>query len=856
MDFGTPVAIAVHPTSQVIAQGSRAVLEVLLVDAEGQQATPEAAGIEWHVELDSEASAVAVDGGSLRARAYGMEVFTVRAGELQSQALSVVVADLNDGVIEVPADAVLALTNPREKDGHIRYEAEIQDVELKAGDQVFGQGDTMLMGEVIGLNDDADGEAGVYTIAYRGPGQIFEHLEVKRSFDLQRFPKVLDAELAAAYKLVERDDGFFVLETRAASQKDAGPIGATQQRLGTSTKLGPFTCKTEAGLKFSPLTSVSAGAKTQLDFHIDYSLDTGLKKLMMTGDVTADAAIKPRLAANVEGAAFCEATVFTIKIPMGPLAWIMFGRVPIGVGAKIAAKVSSPEYGYDIAMKGGVKDIAMGLDCASDCSLKNDFSLFLDPPSTKLVYGDAASTGAYTHELSGEVYGFAKIGLGIGLWALAEAISSDFVSIQAGTKFAATWMTMEDEFDNPNFASGYLLSQTHKIAVEPKLSFLDGLISLSLFKVEAKNEIALASSPTGTFTISPKRVNREGTLTLSVDLKDVDFLSVDNVNTVEFYRKSDSAYLYVGEATPNGMTAELEWTLSEDVEWQGEASFYAAVVPNLMADFGPFEVASNSAQQVKFASVNRVTVNHGDFDAGRTQDQAITCAITTSVDVGANAEPIDLAVDKMTWHARALGDFAVIAASGGAAAGITGEDGLATITLQRTPTTPLQGPYEVEFTLTEDGASTSETVTVQITEAPIVAVIKRRGTFGQVGTSAPASLEWVIQREVDPGIAAQPLAGVRWRATAQSPLGILGVHQGTTDETGQIGLQVALSTNPDASSYPIEFHLEEGSTSPARPASTVSVEVPTIDPGGGGCDNNCCGVICADIDPTNPCCAA
>lgn len=843
--FGEAVGLRVEPDSQVVRPGEPIEVQVWLTNGKGITATAEGLGLTVRRIVAASETAIGMDGARLVARDYGMGVFHVEVAGLRSTAVTALVADLQPEVVTVPATAVRELTNLREVNGEAHYEAVLEDaVRLGVGDKVFGQGDTMLMGEVIEVIDAA---AGRYTLAYRGVRPIFRKLTVRRSFDLSDFPREVAPEVAAEYDLVEDADGFFRLVPKVA-QASQGLTGGRSQALSATQKLGPMTCKISGALKFSPLTTAEVGLKPNLDFLVDVDLDDGLRKLMATGSITAEASLKARLGANAVGTAACEIELFTMKIPMGPLAWLLNGRVPVGLGAKLGAKISSPQYGFDMALKGGVKDLAVGLECNPDCIVRDEYDFFVDASPPELVYGDAASGGAYARELSAEVYGYAKIGLGVSLWSVYDVISADFVGIQAGTKLETKWMGFDDQFDGKKFASEYKLASSVSIVVEPQLNFLDEFITVSLFKAEIKAEHPLAASPTGRLTVSPKRIERGGTLTLTANISDVHFLGVENVERVEFYRRTEMGYVLVGEAPLNGTIAELEWTMPQDVEWMGEQRFYAAVVPQLMAAFGPYELSPDSAQKVRFSGLLDAVHESGDFDSASVEAQSVRLTATRSVDFGEG--PVDVSEDGLFWEISSESVRIV-----GTSTGSSGPDGEIEVTLARARNSKLDVEPVLQVILREtlDGDPSTTQVTVPLAP-PHLRLVRMSADLGAQPGTQSVMLE--LARAVAPGstLPRVPIVGANWAVRVASGAWQLeGAVSGVTAESGAITVPVSGSATSGTLSLAFDV-LPEGAPEDATPTEiVVAIPIYDFDPN----PNPCAGVVCPPGGgaPDDPCCA-
>ena len=225
----------------------------------------------------------------------------------------------------------------------------------------------------------ADASGGVrVTLEIVDLDELFTALEINETLGLLHARPEFDDEVLAAYEIARHPDGSIEFVPRAAAASLVLPAQVTGVRA-----LGVFDCSTTTTFPFSlpkaPQFTITPTVKMQLD----YSLAAGLRKLGAEGAVKAEFKFEPKVSASFDGKLECEVELMAFPIPVGgPIALVIGGQVPIGVGFELKGKLVVAELGLDVNAA-GTATFGMGVTCPEgDCEPYATGNLTVDPKVT------------------------------------------------------------------------------------------------------------------------------------------------------------------------------------------------------------------------------------------------------------------------------------------------------------------------------------------------------------------------------------------------------------------------------------------------------------------------------------------
>lgn len=568
------------------------------------------------VWASSDPSAVEVDGdGVVTAAAIGSALITATADGITSLPTVALVAEPADGVVLVGDEQVVGEPAPVDPAAPFEpgflYTVRVQGLTLEAGDLVLGTGQTPLAGRVQGIQE-AGADEHVLTLEMVPLNTLFQDLRID-----ERVPLVeLDAATGQGTGVDPRRGSMGVDPYGRSVAVDAAAAAPPVARaLGDTLVIGPFRCTADAELPLDidePTWSVRSGLGLELVY------ENGLRRLVVTGGLDADAGFRPVYEAVVKGSATCETVPRVFTVPMNGFLSLFFGvQVPVGIGLGLEAELQVAEVGFDVGASVEV-DVALGLDCpGGTCTGVQRFDA--DPEwRFEPVLPDPGEQ--FRVQLGAEGYVWARPYLGS---ALARgAASFEFLSAKVGVKQGLDLATVDAQVEDSTYASGFALSLQGNIApgggVTAAIEKLNKLLGTDIstdFDLVSFAD-TLDTSPRGTFTITPAHVAPGDSIelgelaTFTVELQPVDYLGIPSVDRVEFLweREGDDGTVALGPGRPScvsvaasaGQTRfECETDFLE--EHGGEQVFHAFVHTRL---FGvpvpiPLEVAEHARAVVE-----------------------------------------------------------------------------------------------------------------------------------------------------------------------------------------------------------------------------------------------------------------
>lgn len=530
----------------------------------------------------SDASVVSVtaDGVVSALGPVGAAVVQASVGDVTSNPVLVVVARLQAGVVPL-ADAVIT-SDPVPEDPSApfaegwRYRVDVATAHAPPlGSLVVSTGSRSVAGRVVAV--EPNGGTAVVLIELVPLDALFDSLRVDLRIDLAALTPEIPADVADAYAVTRSADGTLVFTPRSTS--DAAAV----QRLAGTTALGIFEC--ESNVPFPIQISKPASFTLKPALSLVVQLDDGPIRLGIEGGVAAELTLEARVTAAVTGAIMCEVTLARLPLPIGgPLAFVVGGSVPLGVGFGIDGTLTVAQFG-GVLHAASTLTFAAGIECDDeDCQGYASGSAAVTPRATlewpfdgddlelrarlrTLAFADLALGSRFGDRLS---LALTRTALNVAQTVEQRPLSAQFKDPPAPAGFATT-MSLTTTIGKSIEAFSWL-KQVFKVTIAP--------LELTLL------EVALAESPKGRLSATPERPRAgSDTVTFSLDLDPVRHFSFESVEAVHVYEldmASTPPTLVAGPepcrtiaATPGQTTFTCSTTF--DANERGERSFVAAV---------------------------------------------------------------------------------------------------------------------------------------------------------------------------------------------------------------------------------------------------------------------------------------
>ncbi|WP_372658302.1 hypothetical protein [Hydrogenophaga sp.] len=505
-----PARIEITPSAVLLtAPGQSKTLSARVFDADDQLIE---ASVQW---ASSRPEQMAVDAnGVLRATgAGGSSQITARIGALQSPPLLAVHTALPAGAVlltdanivgqpvESTPDAAASLGNT--------YTVQLTGMAAPAlGDLLINTEGKVVAGRVTAV-DSIGGDHRV-TLALVPAREMFPNLEIREVFDLNQAEVVIPEALLAMYTVQKNGNTYtFTAKPDAQVQGRALPRSDTRLRAqataGVEFKRGPFTCKPAfdgaagAGSEILAL----AGPTPLFAFTLNNSLDVlftkahGLERFVLGAKPNFSVQAGLTVLVAVEGKVTCEVELLVIKIPVGgPVALVIGGQLPVGVGMELAGKLTVVNMG--ISAKASAKTtVNLGLSCpqGAECAVVSEVGP-LDLNFEPTV--DGPSLNDLRLEPSLSTYAFVKAAIGN---PFLKSLRFDAFRIKAGAALKGSFAPQFVQMGDAAYKSDYKLLAEIKAGVDT--DFLDlaaflGLNAVAETLAEINTEIG--SSPAGTVT--------------------------------------------------------------------------------------------------------------------------------------------------------------------------------------------------------------------------------------------------------------------------------------------------------------------------------------------------------------------
>ncbi len=504
--------------------------------------------------------------------------------------------------------------------GDILINTESKPVAGRVVDVVPSGGQSLprpALGKAAGLEAEGSYTVTLELVSIR---ELFPDLSINETIDLSQAPIIVNEDFAADYDVV-RTGNKFTYTPRSESSGGVLVQKLAKSAAKTATPLPPFSeCEIDiTGLNSLPikLSGPPAWSITQ-NFSLDlvYTPASGLERFVVKGAISTELNDILEIALAFDGTVSCEATLFTIRIPVGgPASLLVGGLIPVKAGFEAGGKVTVA------AAKVGVKaeakaEAEIGIACpnGSDCAF------------VRSVTGDASAEpilelpslfGNLRFEPSIEAFG--KVELAIGNPFL-KSLRFEAFEAQLGPKLEGSFAFQEDQIADKNYESDYGVSFEAKAGVGSDLGGalkLFGLTDLTI--AEFGTSIDIAKSPAGAavdaVTADKPAFNAGDTVLFHVklDTTTVDFyplLGPYNVDEVILVRR-------IGNASPveagrvTAASGQTEFDIPFTAPDSGTAGEFTAFVVTTLLPFDLFslEVGSPDTQRMAYTQVMGVTTS-------------------------------------------------------------------------------------------------------------------------------------------------------------------------------------------------------------------------------------------------------
>ncbi len=602
---GTVARVAIDQTGLMLTQaGDFRQLSAKAFDAQGNVL---AAPITW---TSGKPSVIVVDatGKATAAASNGASQIVAAVGGIQSAPLLALVTQTAPGAILLTDAQIIGEpfeTTPNAPPSFTNtYQVRLSGVSPPAiGAILINTESKIVAGRVVAV--DSTGNPIIVTLGLLTAREMFPSLDFNETIDMSNAAVNIPADIAAAYNITRVGNTFSFapkatagksspLESTALKANANATIGAPQAGATGTSALPPFTsCEvsiTGAGgegaplpiaLSAPPLFTVTVSPVLDVSFNLLSAL------LVKRFVITAEPAIRfeggVSITAAFEGKIECKAVLFVYLVPAGgPIALILGGLVPFGVGFEAGGKitVATMGIGTKVDVQGKIK---AGVVCPGGnppCSFEGAMDNFTAKVTPTL---DAPSLGDVRVEPSLSAFGYMEASIGN---VFLKSLRFDFVKAKAAATLAGSFALKESQLADPLYASDYKLSLDVGAGAGGNLGDVLTLLGLpSVSAIELKRSTDIAKSPAGIATgavtadkasfVSGDTIN----FTIKLDPATVDFfpgLGPYNVKKIQLVRKVGGTVAVV--ASVNAAPAQTTFNLSYTAPDSGTAAQFSAFV--------------------------------------------------------------------------------------------------------------------------------------------------------------------------------------------------------------------------------------------------------------------------------------
>jgi hypothetical protein len=578
-----------------------------------------------------------------------------------------------------------------------RYRVHLRGVTPAMGQVVLAKGGAPVGGRVVSVAGGGDDVTVVLELL--SLHEMFTQLSISEQLSLEHADVVVPSNLRRAFRVSTTPEGAIRLDApERASRFTAAPAHPSLHAVRAEQEfdLGPFSCKAEvpAGFVF-PLTLDVFSFELDPDLALDLVVtNRDLQRLVVTGSIAPRVSASPRITAALEAKAECKIQLATLHLPIGgPLALLIGGQVPLGVGFELGAKATIGQLGFDAFVQAAV-GASFGIDCGAGCRPVTEITNSTAGSFFKPVVPNLGTDVRVELGLSG--FGWGELAIGN---AFFQALQFKAVELKAGLEQKLELASRDAQAADASYASSFALKPVVEAKAGSSIQAIANLLSISIASLSFAPELpTLAQSPHGTFTITPASVaagdgsQLGGQATFTVNLADVSYLGAYAVDGVEIrWRKTNGTTVVLDPGRPGctdltAVQGQTTFTCQTDflVADGGLQTFHAFVKAKI---FGialpvPLEIAPDARAAVNVttgqsAGTVAVTLNHFLLAACAINQQTSCSNDIVTAPAGAQSfsgtasrtETVQFITGSITNTASAGGSFQTTSGGG---AGITG----------------------------------------------------------------------------------------------------------------------------------------------------------------------------------------
>ena len=588
---GAGVVLVVAPGALLLAEsGETQRLEAYAVDADGDSTLVDAA----FQSSDPSVVSIGADGVATGGATLGSAQIVATSGGLTSAPILVLRATPAAGALLVADSQVVgAITavDPAAVYGPgWQYRVRLRGVTPAVGQVVLASGGAAIGGRAVSVGaagGDVDAVLALLTI-----DEMFDQLAVDEQLSLQNAELSVADALRATFEVRRAATGTVRLNPRtglrpftASVSRPSPNVTAIEQEFD----LGPFDCKAEVPPAFTfPLTldvfSLELNQTLSLDLVI---ADASLQRFVIEGGIAPRITANPRLTAALEAKAECKVQIATLILPIGgPLALIVGGQVPLGVGFEVGAKASFGQLGIDAFLESSIA-AEFGIDCAAGCRVVADIGGTAPGGFFKPILPSLGTDVRF--ELAASAFGWGDLTIGNRFF---QALQFKTVEMKAGLEQKFELAAPEVQAADAAYASSYALKPVIEAKAAANLTPIANLLRINLATLTYAPELpTISQSARGTFTITPASVAPgDGTqlgdlATFTVNLTDATYFGAYAIEAVQIRWRRMVGETLVLESGRPGCTDlaaaqdQVTFICETDflTEHEGEQTFHAFV---------------------------------------------------------------------------------------------------------------------------------------------------------------------------------------------------------------------------------------------------------------------------------------
>ncbi len=436
--------------------------------------------------------------------------------------------------------------------------------------------------------------------------EMFPTLEIQETIDLSNAEITIPPEVLALYSMVRAGNTFTFTPKPTASASAAiranvsVPAARRQAAAPVKFKLGVFDCEiTATGLDRLPVTltappTFSVTASPKLDISLNLLRTFGFDRLVINAEPTFAIEGGLSLAVGFDGKVECKKEIFAYVVPAGgPLALIIGGVVPMGIGMEAAGKVTAATLGIGSKAEFSTKVVA-GINCPSFVVFFCEFEGSTKDSTAKFTPTiDLPSIGDIRLEPSLSMFGYLEATIGN---VFFKSLRFEFVKAKVGATLAGSFALKESQLADTSYASSYKVSLDASVGTGAKMGAVLQVLGVpDIAAAEIKLSTDIAKSPKGlavgavvadkTDFVAGDVVN----VTVKLDPATVDFLPVIgpyNVKRVQLVRKLGTDLTIVPVvASADASPGQTEFKLSFKASSAGNVVQLSAFVVSVLAPF-------------------------------------------------------------------------------------------------------------------------------------------------------------------------------------------------------------------------------------------------------------------------------